>query len=58
MLFPGALSVHAAFAWGQFSAGLCLISCSSFFWKQALEPYSELVYEVNALRVPVMFPHP
>lgn len=34
-------AVRAAFPWGQ----LCLVSCSSFFWKQALEPYSELVDE-------------
>lgn len=41
MLFPGALSVCAAFPSGQ-PSGLCLGSCSSFFWRQPLEPYSEL----------------
>lgn len=38
--FPGSGCVSAAFPWGQ----LCLVSCSFFFWKQALEPCSELVY--------------
>lgn len=37
-MFSQAPAVHAAFPWGQ----LCLVSCSSFFWKHAPEPYSEL----------------
>lgn len=51
MLFPGALSVHAAFAWSQVSTELCLVSCSSFFWKQALEPCFELAYKELILNV-------
>lgn len=30
MLFPGAPSVHGAFAWGELLARPCLVSCSFF----------------------------